>query len=165
LFTFALALPLAMGACGGANDADETPEIGAQPSAETTPPAATTPAPTDMQPMTADFTGLNDSPASGTLQLRPTSATQTEVVVNLQGFAAAGAHEGHIHMGTCAAPGQVVAPLQPVNVDAAGAGTSTSTVDQALMSIADGNHIVAYHAAGGDPGAPVVCAAIPAHTM
>jgi hypothetical protein len=162
LFTFALALPLAMGACG-ADDADETPDMGAQPSAETTP--ATTPAPTDMQPMTADFTGLNDSPAHGTLQLRPTSATQTEVVVNLAGFAAAGAHEGHIHTGTCDAPGSVVVPLQPVNVDAQGAGTSTSTVDQALMSIADGNHIVAYHVAGGDPGMPVVCAAIPAHTM
>ncbi|CAN5640065.1 hypothetical protein BH23GEM6_BH23GEM6_14640 [soil metagenome] len=90
---------------------------------------------------------------------------QAQVMVRLMGSRAGATHQGHIHQGTCDNLGSVVAPLQPVTVDAQGTGTSTSTVDVAIHAAADGQHLIAYHVAGGDPGAPVVCGEIPAHMM
>lgn len=90
---------------------------------------------------------------------------QTQVMVRLAGAKGAGTHQGHIHTGTCEQPGSVVAPLEPVTTDASGAGSSTKTVDVPASAAMNGQHIIAYHEAGGSPGAPVVCGAIPAHSM
>jgi hypothetical protein len=90
---------------------------------------------------------------------------QTQVMVRLMGSQAGATHQGHIHQGTCDNVGSVVAPLQPITVDGQGTGTSTSTVDVAMHAAADGQHLIAYHAAGGDPGPPAVCGEIPAHMM
>ena len=88
----------------------------------------------------------------------------TELRVTLMG-ATEGVHQGMIHSGTCDAPGEVVAQLQPLTVDATGQGEITSEVTQPLTSFMDGNHIVIYHEAGGEPGQPVACASIPAQTQ
>jgi hypothetical protein len=90
---------------------------------------------------------------------------QTQVMVRLMGSQPNATHQGHIHSGTCDNIGSVVAPLQPVQVDGQGSGTSTSTVNVSIHDASDGRHVVAYHEAGGSPGAPAVCGEIPAHTM
>lgn len=138
---------------------------------------------------TADTTAMATSPATGmdtgaaqgmasTVALQPLAesgvsgeATLTEtgqqmqVMVRLVGSEPDARHEGHIHQGTCDDIGPVVVPLQPVQVDAQGSGTSTSTVDLPMQDAADGQHLISYHAAGGSPGPPVTCGEIPAHVM
>lgn len=91
------------------------------------------------------------------------AAGQARVVINLRAQSPAeGVHQGHIHEGTCEPLGGVTVALPPVNL-AAGQGTATSTVSVDPMSVMDGNHVVAYHEVGGSQ--PVVCGAIPGHTM
>lgn len=87
---------------------------------------------------------------------------QTMVSVTLNGPAGASStHAGHIHQGTCDNPGAVVVPLQDVTLQN-GTGMAASTVDVAPSAAMSGQHIVAYHERSGDnPGAPVVCGAIP----
>ena len=160
----AAALPLAFAACAPEDDAamEETEEA-AETAAPAPAPAA--PATPDLSvPMTAQFTALNNSGLAGDIQVSG-EGEQTRVVAQLTGGTANGVHQGHIHTGTCDAPGAVVIPLQPVTVGADGTGRSESTVAVAPMTAMNGQHIVLYHEAGGAPGAPVACAAIPAHAM
>jgi hypothetical protein len=93
------------------------------------------------------------------------SGQQTQVMVRLMGSQPNATHQGHIHEGTCANVGSVVVPLDPINVDAQNMGTSTTTVDVPIHTVANGQHLIAYHVAGGSPGAPAACGEIPAHTM
>lgn len=93
------------------------------------------------------------------------AAGQSRVTVNLTAAGdAGGVHQGHIHQGTCDSIGSVVVPLPPVTV-AGGSGTATSTVAVDAMQVMDGSHVVVYHQAGGNPGAPAVCGEIPGHVM
>jgi hypothetical protein len=162
------ALPLALAACGG--DDDEAAVGGADTTAmaaDTTSAMATPmPADTGMSGATAmgsavTMNAVGGSGVTGQAQFMEHGAGQTMVTVNLtaQGNTT---HSGHIHQGTCDAPGQVVAPLQDVTL-ANGTGTSTSTVDIPLGTVMNGQHIVAYHQGqGANAGAPVVCGQIPA---
>ena len=110
--------------------------------------------------VTADFVALQGMGHEGQIMLTP-MGNQTQVMVQLSG-PEEGVHEGHIHTGSdCDNLGNVVVPLEPVTVGANQMGTTTSTVDLAPAMVMDGNHLVAYHVAGGDPGQPVVCAEIP----
>jgi hypothetical protein len=162
------ALPFALAACGGGDDE------AAEGTAETTTVAVDSGAMAAPAPMSAD-TGMGGAQAMGgavmmnavggsgvTGQAQFTSqGAQTMVMVNLtaQGNTT---HSGHIHTGTCDAPGPVVVPLQDVTLSN-GAGSSSSTIDVPLATVMNGQHIVAYHAgSGADAGAPVVCGAIPA---
>jgi hypothetical protein len=161
------ALPFALAACGGGDD-----EV-AEGTSETTV-AVDSGAMAAPAPMSAD-TGMSGAQAMGgavmmnavggsgvTGQAQFTGqGAQTMVMVNLtaQGNTT---HSGHIHTGTCDAPGPVVVPLQDVTL-ANGTGSSSSTIDVPLATVMNGQHIVAYHAgSGADAGAPVVCGAIPA---
>lgn len=93
------------------------------------------------------------------------SAGQARATVNLTASGGAGGvHQGHIHEGRCDDIGGVVVPLPPVTV-AGGAGTASSSVAVDAMSVMDGNHVIVYHEAGGDPGSLVVCGEIPGHEM
>lgn len=161
------ALPFALAACGGGDD--DAAEGTAETTVAVDSGAMTTPA-----PMSAD-TGMGGTQAMGgavmmnavggsgvTGQAQFTGqGPQTMVMVTLtaQGNTT---HSGHIHTGTCEAPGPVVVPLQDVTL-ANGTGSSNSTIDVPLATVMNGQHIVAYHAgSGADAGAPVVCGAIPA---
>jgi hypothetical protein len=164
------ALPFALAACGdGDGDAAEggMDTTAVAPSTETssttTPPAATDTGMSGAQAMGGAVTmnAVGGSGVTGQAQFMDHGQGQTMVTVNL---AAQGnsTHSGHIHQGTCDAPGSVVAPLQDITL-ANGAGTSTSTVPAPLATVMNGQHIVAYHASSGEnPGAPVVCGQIPA---
>jgi hypothetical protein len=106
---------------------------------------------------------VGGSGVTGQAQFMAQGQAQTMVTVNLtaQGNTT---HSGHIHTGTCDAPGAVVVPLQDVTL-ANGAGSSSSTIDVPLATVMNGQHIVAYHAgSGADAGAPVVCGQIPAQS-
>ncbi len=93
------------------------------------------------------------------------SGQRTQIMVRLMGSQPDATHQGHIHQGTCANLGSIVVPLDPINVDAQSMGTSTTTVDVPIHTVANGQHLIAYHVTGGSPGAPVACGEVPAHTM
>jgi hypothetical protein len=166
------ALPFALAACGGGDDeaaagADTT--AAATTATDTT---ATTTAPTASDTGMAGaqamggavvMNAVGNSGVTGQAQFMDHGQGQTMVTVSLtaQGNST---HSGHIHKGTCDAPGQVVAPLQDVTL-ANGTGSSSSTVAVPLATLMNGQHIVAYHqSSGGNPGAPVVCGQIPAQS-
>jgi hypothetical protein len=136
---------------------------------------------TDADTLTADPTftpgpGLDQPPAMGeTAQMQDLQGTgvggevvvtdrgnQAEVMVRLTGAPPNSSHPGHIHSGSCANLGGVVQALEPITTDAAGVGEMTATVDIAPMTLMNGQHLVAYHGAGG---APIACADIPQHRM
>lgn len=167
-----LGLPLALGACG-MNDTEaeeDDPTDGAaadSAAASAMPPApvATDTAHTAMAPQMVPMAAVAGSGVSGEATLTE-AAGQTQVAVRLAGFQPNSAHSGHVHQGTCDAPGAPVAPLQDITADASGAGTATSTVAIPTSVAMNGQHIVAYHQAAGDNmGPPVACGAIPGHAM
>jgi hypothetical protein len=162
--SLALVLPFALAACAPADDEAPVDEAGApaETPAPTTPPAATT----GMDEMQAAFTPIGESTLGGEVRIDDENDGQaTRVAVTITGSTAGAVHQGMIHSGTCDAPGGVVAQLDPITIGEDGTGTATTTANVATMTVANGSHIVVYHAADGSPGAPVVCAAIPAHTM
>lgn len=162
------ALPFALAACGGADeevavgDADGVAVVPAEGAAPVTPmPADTGMGATTPVAGTVTMNPVGTSGVSGQAQFMEHGGTETMVMVNLtaQGNST---HSGHIHQGTCDAPGEVVVPLQDITL-ANGTGSSSSTIQVPLATVMNGQHIVAYHeSAGENPGAPVVCGAIPA---
>lgn len=174
LYLFAAALMLA--ACSGEPEGDEAAgtEGGGGQAVES--PGAPAAADTQVMPAAAGSTQpgadhgeiamnpVGSSGVTGTLSLRDAGSNQTAVTLSVAG-AQPGTMQAHIHQGTCAQPGQVVAPLEPVTVAQGGGGSSLSTVPVPLQQVMNGQHIVAAHEVGGSPGAPVVCAEITSHAM
>lgn len=161
LTTAAFALGLAACETEGADDAEmETMTGGADTMSAMQPDAM-------GERMEFQFQAVNNSGVGGAVYLTPTG-DRTTVVVELQpppGASPEGhTHMAHIHSGTCASIGSVVAPLDNIVNDASRGPTSTTVVDIDIATLTDGNHLVAAHEAGGTPGAPVVCADIPAGT-
>jgi hypothetical protein len=162
------AVAVALAACGGGGDdagaaADSTGAMSSPDSGTTMP----VPAPMDSAAGTQAVAGsvtmnaVGNSGITGQADLMAHGVNAAMVTVTLNGQAD-GAHSGHVHKGTCAAPGEVVVPLQDVTI-ANGRGTSTSTVSVPINILMSGEHIVAYHAgSGASAGTPVVCGQIPA---
>ena len=151
-----LALPLALAACGG--DDTETAETPADSA------IAAIDAP-DVDPMarmasTLSLLPMGDSKSSGQATVTP-NGQQTQVQIQLSGLTP-GAHPGHIHSGTCEAPGEVLQPLPVITAGADGAGTADTTLALDAMTVMDGQHIIAYH---GEGGAPIACGSLMAHAM
>lgn len=150
-------LPLAFAAaCGGGDD-----DLGMADTTMMGDPAMTPAAAPAMTENRVQMMALNNSGVTGEATFTE-EGQQTQVELMVRGAPANGTHAAHIHTGTCEAQGGVVAPLDSVAVDAGGAGSSTSTVDVALMTVMNGQHYVQAHSAAGDP---VVCGNIPAHSM
>lgn len=168
-FWIASALPLAFAACGGGDAA----EGGA---ADTT--AVVSEAPAEMTPMPAPATDSMATPAAagtvamnavggsgvtGQVQVMEHGAGESMISVTLNAPGTT-THSGHIHEGTCDAPGKVVVPLQDVTL-ANGSGMSSTTIPVPVATVMNGKHIVAFHEKSGtEPGNPVVCGAIPAQS-
>ncbi len=109
-----------------------------------------------------ELRSINNSGVTGRVTLTP-SGNQTSVTLTLEGTDAAQRHLAHIHTGTCENIGNPVAPLDSLMSSGGQAGVSSTTlVPIDIATLGDGNHVVAAHEAGGTPGRPVVCAAIPA---
>ena len=161
-------LAVGLAACGG-DDADEgdvtadTAALGtaSMDSGMTMPPGTDTSHAAAMG-NAVTLNAVGTSGTTGEAQFMAHGDTQSMVTVTLAG-APAGGHAGHVHTGTCESPGAPVAPLQDVTADAAGAGSSTSTIDVGMTALMNGQHIVAFHeGTGASTGAPIACGAIPA---
>lgn len=154
-----LPLALLITACGG--DEPETDSIVVGDTAmiaPTTEPAGTVaPAAPGAATQTVQLDPLGDSGVSGEATLTRTNG-QTQVMVRLTGTPGNTTHPGHIHSGSCEAPGPPVQPLESVTTDATGSGTATSTVTVDEATVFNGQHIIQYHQAGGGPG--VTCGQI-----
>ena len=160
------AMAAALAACGGdADDAGAAADSTGAVSSADSGTAMPIPAPMDSagaQAVAGSVTmnAVGNSGITGQADLMAHGVNATMVTVTLSG--PDGAHSGHIHKGTCDAPGEVVVPLQDVTI-ASGRGTATSTVSLPTDMVMSGEHIVAYHAGtGANTGAPVVCGQIPA---
>ncbi|MGI9179989.1 MAG: CHRD domain-containing protein [Longimicrobiaceae bacterium] len=107
---------------------------------------------------------LNNSGVTGEAMINPQNG-DTRVVLTVRGARPNATVQAHIHRGSCDTQGPVAAPLEAVNTDATGMGTSTSTVNVPGMTVMNGQHYVQAHTAGADPGPPTACADIPEHRM
>jgi len=126
------------------------------------PPAAApaaAPAPAPKAPTTVSLATENRSHMTGTLVLTPAGDTTT-VTLTLKGGTPNHSYPSHIHSGTCAKPGAVVAPLESVKVGKDHSGTSTTKVATSLLTDAlkNGPLLAQSHLASGKPAA---CGAIP----
>jgi hypothetical protein len=153
-----LVLPLAIAACGG-DEAEEAETPADSAIAAINPPPAD-PAAMGGMPTTLAMQPVGTSGATGQATVTP-NGQQTQVQLQLSGLTP-GAHPGHIHQGTCDAPGEVVQPLPEVTAGEDGTATVDTTLTLDAMTVMDGQHIIAYH---GEGGAPVVCAQLVAHAM
>jgi hypothetical protein len=164
------ALPFALTACGGGDDAaedaaDAAAVVSTDSVATTT--DASMPGDTAMSGATAmggavTMNAVGTSGVTGQAQFMEHGQGQTMVTVNLTAQGGS-THSGHIHTGTCANLGPVVVPLQDVTL-ANGAGTSSTTIQVPMATVMNGQHVVSYHTSSGEnPGASVVCGQIPAH--
>ena len=155
------AMPLVLGACA-VDEGDDTAAL----ETETATMAGDTAMPETGMEMggmatTVAMSALGESGIGGEAILTP-AGDGTEVSVTLTGLEANAAHPGHIHQGSCDAPGSVVVPLSPITADASGSGTMTTTAPLSADSVMAGGHIVVYHDPGGTP---VVCGAVEGHVM
>jgi hypothetical protein len=113
-------------------------------------------------PVTATVQAKNNSGITGTVTLTK-SGDSTQVAVALSGGRAGQKYPSHIHGGTCAKPGAVVAPLADVAVGKDKSGTSTTMVLTSVLDSARtkfGSLVEQSHMARGMR--PVACAEIPA---
>lgn len=157
-----VAVPFALAACGTDEPADDVAVV-----PQTTPPATMEPAaPTTGAGMDMSLTmsALNNSGVTGQGTITPMGG-ETQVMVMLNAAAGGTTHQGHVHQGTCDSPGSVVQPLEPITLDGTGSGSMTATAPLDPNTVMNGQHIIVYHEAGGNPGAPIVCGAIPMHSM
>ncbi len=160
------ALPFALVACGGDVEDETATTDGVVVTGDTAMGSVAPPPPAmDMgtTPTAVPMNAIGGSGVTGQMEVMAHGEGQTMVSVTLNGPAGASStHSGHIHTGTCDSPGSVVVPLQDVTLQN-GTGMAASTVDVPVGTVMNGEHIVAYHESSGDnPGAPVVCGAIPA---
>lgn len=157
------ALALALVGCAGEDEAD-TVVVAAEDSIAMEPapmPAAGMDQPPGGMGQTAQFEPLADSGVNGEVTVADRGG-QVEVMARLTGATANASHPGHIHSGSCASPGGVVQPLEPIQTDGTGTGSMTTNVELAPATVMNGQHIVVYHATGGQP---ITCASIPQHMM
>ncbi len=99
---------------------------------------------------------VGDSGASGTVTLTDADG-ETEVTVTISGMDE-GTYANHIHAGSCAVPGDVVHPLDAVEVGADGSATVTTTVSATVEELAAGYYYTVHVGGEDDPGEAAGCA-------
>jgi len=117
-------------------------------------------------PLTFTVTENRAPGAAGTGTITPLAANQIRVDVRLTGMPPNSEHAMHIHIGPearCDNNRPIVYPLTSVMVDAAGVGTSTSTVTlRAEQPVQAGNAYINVHQGPMVPSPGVICANIDA---
>ena len=112
---------------------------------------------------TVQLQSENNSGFTGSAVLAP-AGSGTRVTLTLVppagGSASGQSHVAHIHAGTCASPGAVVAPLGTVMASGQTFAPLTTTVNIAPATLMDGQHIVAAHATEDASTPTIACAAI-----
>lgn len=104
-----------------------------------------------------------DQAAGGLAELTITD-NRLAVTVTMKGMAPNSKHAAHIHLGSCVSQGKIVYSLNPVIVNAAGDGNSTTNIDNVsaiprggwYINIHQGSHVDASTTAQTDTD-PVAC--------
>jgi hypothetical protein len=154
---------LALAGCKKGGDAGANgnePSSGAAPAnSASVAPAANAPAPSPAPAAvnsgtqaTIELATLNGSGITGEVSAVADGGTST-LTLKISGAPADSSVPGHIHYGRCAQPGNVTAPLTPIDVKKDGTGTSTTTVNIAMSTLMDGGHYVQVHKPDGTPAA------------
>jgi hypothetical protein len=99
----------------------------------------------------------------GTAHLTWSRSTRAlTVTAQLTGLTPSSRHPAHIHTGACSAPGTVIYPLNDVVANAAGEGTSTTTIGQVADGIpASGWSVLVHNGPAMSPAVqakPIACA-------
>lgn len=100
--------------------------------------------------MTVDLAAKGSSGITGTATLTPAGDSLT-VKVHLTGIAQGKSYPTHIHHGSCAQEGAVAVPLNSVQGQADGTGTSTTTIP--TSKVPTGPHFIQSHLPDGTPAA------------
>lgn len=154
-FLAGLALVAGLGACHSSTYGNDTPAPAYKASASDSTTAA--------GGHTVQLQSENNSGLTGSAVLAP-AGSGTRVTLTLvppAGSSASGqSHVAHIHAGTCASPGAVVAPLGTVTASGQVFAPLTTTVNVAPATLMDGQHIVAAHATEDASTPTIACAAI-----
>jgi hypothetical protein len=107
--------------------------------------------------VTVSVNAINGSGVSGTARIDDQGNAST-LTVELQNVPA-GAHAGHVHLGSCAQQGVIVLGLNPITPDTAGNGSAiTSGVSDVFIGP---GYSIEYHVALNPPGDPIACVDIP----
>lgn len=153
----ALVLGAALAACSGAttgSTSDNPAPAGYKASGADSAAAGT---------QTVQLQSVNNSGITGTAVLHP-DGNKTSVMLMLVpaagGTTAGQEHAAHVHTGTCAEPGPIVAPLGTVKGDDKGYNSTTADVDIPIATLTDGQHVVAAHATASDSSATIACAGL-----
>lgn len=103
---------------------------------------------------TLNLSEIEDSGVTGDVRFTVLSENQTEVMVEVQDARPNTSYQVAIHQGTCDAVGQERHALGTVQTTETGDGAATTTLNTRLVSVMDGNHVVAVHGAraGTDDG-------------
>jgi hypothetical protein len=158
-----VAVPVALAACGSDDrTTDDVAIAPATPTMDAGRPAA--PMNGAGMDMSVNMSPVGNSGVTGQATVTA-MGSDTQLMVTLNAPAGGTTHQGHVHEGTCDSPGAVVQALDPITLDGSGNGSMTRTVQIDSNTVMNGRHIIAYHEAGGNPGAPIVCGAIPMHSM
>ena len=90
------------------------------------------------------------SGVTGSATMSETSSGGVEVSVTIDGGLEEGAHQNHLHHGTCDAQGEVHVGLEELAAGADGAASATSSIDDpAFGHWLERDHYVAAHALDG----------------
>lgn len=155
----AASLVLATFALGCAGDDVEDGDELDTPAAMEAEPA---PAPVDeFVEQTLEFMSVGGAPVTGEVEVDD-DGNEVEADVVIRGSTAGAVHQGHIHAGRCSAVGAVVQALEPVTIGEDGEGTAENRIALPPATVLNGDHVVQYHEANGNPGAAVLCVDLPA---
>lgn len=135
-------------ACADAEEEPYTEEELPPPAMEEAPPEAAD----ALQPEVITLASLMDDPAVTGEATILREGGVVMVALEVQGLPAAGEYQAHIHSGSCAEPGGVEVPLDPVMGLDDGTGSSMTTVEEGEMPDAD--WFIFVH---GEDGTPVAC--------
>ena len=117
-------------------------------------------APVVRQPVEFAMNAVNGNGVTGTATIEDDAGATSTVTVTLEGLEAGSQHAGHVHTGSCANQGAIVAGLDPITADGEGNGSAeTAEVPDDLLGSA---YYIQYHVALNPPGGPISCADIPA---
>ncbi len=99
------------------------------------------------------------SGVTGTAAVQDNGGSTSTVRVELVGMAANSSHAGHVHLGSCAQQGAILAGLQTVTagVDGRGTATTAGVPDNLLTS----EYYIQYHVSVNPPGDPIACGDLP----
>jgi hypothetical protein len=121
------------------------------------PPSPAPPAANQGTQAVVELAPVGGSGMSGELTAVSGGATST-LTLRIAGAPASASVVAHVHYGRCAQPGNVTAPLTPIDTRADGTGSSTTEVTIAMSTLMDGGHFVQAHKPDGTPAA---CADLP----